>query len=239
MSSKKGKVYIVGAGPGDPELITLKGLKALKRADCVLYDFLSAPELLEEVKTNCHKICVGKADGLHLKAQAEINQLLYEKALKFKVVVRLKGGDPFVFSRGSEEASYLVARKIEVEVIPGVTSALAAGVGFGIPLTTKDKITSLAIVTGRRKDPEAEIEAPKAGTLIYLMGVANIANIVKALYKAKRSPDTGCAFIERATTKSSRIISGSLRTIEAQAKKYKVRPPAVLIVGEVLKNRVK
>lgn len=232
--SKTGKVYIIGAGPGDPELITVKGMKALKKADCLLYDFLSSQELLKKTKKSCKQICVGKEDGLHLKEQAQTNQLLYEKAREFKTVVRLKGGDPFVFSRGIEEARYLDAKGIDFEVIPGVTSALAAPVSFGIPLTIKDKITSLAIVTGRRKNPDAEIEAPKAGTLVYLMGVANVANIVKALYKARRSPDTPCAFIERATTKKARIIRGRLRSIEAKVKEHKVRPPAVLVVGEVL-----
>ena len=233
--NKKGKVYIVGAGPGDPELITIKGLKVLKKADCLLYDFLASQEFLKKTKKSCQKICVGKKDGLHLKAQAEINQLLYKKALKFKTVVRLKGGDPFVFSRGIEEAGYLKDKKIEVEIVPGITSALAAPASFGIPLTIKDKITSLAVVTGRRKDPKAKIEAPVVGTLIYLMGVANIANIVKALVKSKRDLNTPCAFIEQATTKKARVIYATIRTIQAKVKKHRIKPPAVLVVGEVLR----
>ena len=130
MKTKTGTVYIVGAGPGDPELISVKGLRVLQQADCVLYDFLSSKELLAHVKPLCERVCVGKADGLHLKEQNEINHLLYEKARQHDHVVRLKGGDPFVFSRGSEEARYLAEKNIAYEVIPGITSAFAAPESF-------------------------------------------------------------------------------------------------------------
>ncbi len=236
MENKKGKVYIVGAGPGDPELISLKGLKALRRADYLLYDFLSAPELLGEAKPSCHKICVGKADRLHLKEQGQINKLLYEKSLVSKNVVRLKGGDPFIFSRGHEEARYLIGKGVEVEVIPGITSAIAAAESFGIPLTIKNRISSVAILTGRKKDLKAKIDAPSCGTLIYLMAVANIANVVKALRRSKRSEDTPCAFIEKASRKDSRIVYATIKTVERKARKFNIRPPAVLIVGEVVKR---
>lgn len=236
MGNKKGKVYIVGAGPGDPELISLKGLKALRRADCLLYDFLSAPELLKEAKPSSEKICVGKADRLHLKEQSQINKLLYEKSFLFKNVVRLKGGDPFVFSRGYEEAKYLINKGIEVEVIPGITSALAAAESFGIPLTIKNKISSVAILTGRKKDIKAKIDAPTCETLIYLMAVANIANVVKALRRSKRKENTPCAFIEKATRRDSRIVYGTIKTIEKKVIQNNIRPPAVLIVGEVVKR---
>lgn len=239
MGTNKGKVYIVGAGPGDPELISLKGLKALKKADCLLYDFLSAPELLSEAKPLCRKICVGKSDGLHLKEQSEINRLLYEKALEFKTVVRLKGGDPFIFSRGIDEAKYLTKKGIAHEVIPGITSGLAGPESAGIPLTIKDRIASVAIITGRKKDKNAAIEAPNCGTLVYLMAVANIKNVVKALRKSGRKDSTPCAFIEKATTKSQRVLSATIGTIEKKTKKAKVKPPAVLIVGEVVKERLR
>ncbi|MDP8213079.1 MAG: uroporphyrinogen-III C-methyltransferase [Candidatus Zapsychrus exili] len=237
--NSKSKVYIVGAGPGDPELITVKGLKALKNADCVLYDFLSSPELLKTVKKTCEKVCVGKADGLHLKEQKEINKLLYEKSLKFKRVVRLKGGDPFIFSRGHQEARYLLNKKVDVEVVPGVTSAIGGPEVAGIPLTVKDKIFSVAILTGRKKDINAEIDAPKCKTLVYLMGVSNIRNIVKALKKSGRKGSVPCAFIERATTKDQKVTFATISTIEQKAKDKGVKPPAVLIVGDVIKERIR
>lgn len=234
MGNKRGKVYIVGAGPGDPELISVKGLKALKSADCVLYDFLSAPELLKYAKKSAEKICVGKADGLHLKEQRRTNRLLYEKSMEHKSVVRLKGGDPFIFSRGSEEAGYLKRKKVEYEVIPGITSAIAAPESFGIPLTVKNKVQSVAIITGRKKDRNAEIDAPDAGTLVYLMAVANIGNVVKALLSSGRSKDTPCAFIEKATRPDTRIVKATIGTIEGKVKAKNIKPPAVLVVGEVV-----
>ena len=237
MKTKLGKVFIVGAGPGDPELISVKGLKALKRADCVMYDFLSSPQLLKFVKKSCEKVCVGKADGLHIKEQKEINRLLYDKSRTYKNVVRLKGGDPFVFSRGHEETKYLSKKGVDFEVVPGITSAFAAPQSLGIPLTIKDKITSVAVVTGRRKDIKAKIEAPLAGTLIYMMAVANITNVVKALRKSGRSENTPCAFIEKATTNKSRIIYATIKTVEQKVKKENIKPPAVLVVGDVIKEK--
>lgn len=236
MKNKTGKVYIIGSGPGDPELITVKGLKALKKADCVLYDFLSSAELLKELKSGCEKICVGKQDGLHLKQQRGINNLLYKKALIYKNVARLKGGDPFIFSRGFEESRYLAMKGIKHEIIPGITSAIAGPESFGIPLTIKNKIQSVAIITGRKKDIDAKIDAPRCDTLIYLMAVGNIANVVKALYRTGRSRNTPCAFIEKATQANTRIIKATLSTIIDKTKKIGVKPPAVLVVGEVVKK---
>jgi uroporphyrin-III C-methyltransferase len=235
----KGKVYIVGAGPGDPELISVKGFKALQKADCVLYDFLSAPELLKETKKNSKKICVGKADGLHLKEQSQINKLLYEKSHIYNTVVRLKGGDPFVFSRGADEAGYLAKRKVDYEVIPGITSALAGPLSAGIPLTVKNKIQSVAIVTGRKKDKNAAIDVPDCATLVYLMAVANISNVVKALRLSGRPGNTPCAFIERATRPNQRITTATIQTVEEKSAKQKIKPPAIFIVGEVVKRIVK
>jgi len=235
MDAEKGKGYIVGAGPGDPELISVKGLRLLKAADCILYDLLSAPELLDHAKNSCEKICVGKKDGLHLKEQSETNRLLLKKVSIHGVVVRLKGGDPFVFSRGAEEARYLRERGVEVEVVPGITSAFAGPLSFGIPLTVKDKVQSVAVITGRKKDPKAGIEAPGCGTLVYLMAVANIDNVVKALLESGRSDDTPCAFVERATRRDTRITRATIGTIAEAASRANVRPPAVLVVGEAVK----
>ncbi|NQT90008.1 MAG: uroporphyrinogen-III C-methyltransferase [Candidatus Omnitrophica bacterium] len=234
MREVRGRVYIVGAGPGDPELITIKGLKALKEADCVLYDFLSNSQLLDHAKDVCEKICVGKADGLHLREQDEINSLLYEKSREHKITVRLKGGDPFIFSRGHEEAVYLKSKGVAVDVIPGITSAIAGPEYYGIPLTIKNRISSVAIITGRKKDINAPIEAPGCGTLVYLMAVANISNVVKALWESGRSDETPCAFIERATRKDSRIVYATVGSVEEEAKRAGIKPPAVLVVGEVV-----
>ncbi|MEW6101695.1 MAG: uroporphyrinogen-III C-methyltransferase [Candidatus Omnitrophota bacterium] len=234
MSIKKGKIYLAGAGPGDPELITLKALKALKKADVIIYDFLANPALLSFAKKDAEKICVGKADGFHLLAQGSINKLLSEKARKGKIVVRLKGGDPFVFSRGIEEALYLSRKKIDFEIIPGITSAFAASESFGIPLTQRGKFSSVAVLTGRKSNGEA-LDAPLCDTLIFLMAVANIKNVVKAILKSGRSKATPCAFIERATTAQERIISGNLANIAEKAKEKQFKPPAVFIVGEIVK----
>ncbi len=148
--------------------------------------------------------------------------------------MRLKGGDPFVFSRGFEEAQYLSEKRVEFEVIPGITSAIAGPESFGIPLTVKNKIQSVAILTGRKENPNAEIDAPDCHTLVYVMGVANIKNIVKVLQKSGRPESTPCAFIERATTKRARIVKATIRTIAKEVMRQKVKPPAVLIVGEVV-----
>ncbi len=239
MNIEASLVSIVGAGPGDPELISVKGLKVLQRADCVLYDFLSAPELLTECKPSAEKICVGKADGLHLKEQREINRLLYEKSLLFKRVVRLKGGDPFIFSRGADEVRYLLRKKVRVEIVPGITSALSGPESAGIPLTVKGRISSVAILTGRKKDADAEIDAPDCQTLVYLMGVSNISNIVKALKKGGRPENEPCAFIEKATKADQRVIFGTIKTIVSKAQRHKVTAPAVFIVGEAIKKRIK
>jgi len=234
MSNKKNKVYIIGAGPGDWELITIKALNIIKKADAILYDFLASPELLGFAKKSAEIICVGKEDGLHLKEQGQINRLLAQKAEKAKIVVRLKGGDPLLFSRGIEEALYLAGKKINFEIIPGITSAFSAPASFGIPLTRKGKYSSVAVLTGR-KSYEEKIDAPDCSTLIYLMAVGNVRNVVRAILKSGRPKSTPCAFIERATTKKERIITGNLANIVSRAKRRSVQPPAVFIVGETVR----
>jgi uroporphyrin-III C-methyltransferase len=230
---KKGKVYLVGAGPGDPDLITIKALKALKKADVVVYDFLANFGLLRMAKKSAEKICVGKADGVHLFEQGSINRLICEKADRGRQVVRLKGGDPFLFSRGIEEALHLAANGVDFEIIPGVTSAFAAPQSFGIPLTRKGKYSSVAVLTGRKSSGE-KIDAPRCDTLIYLMALANIENVIKAILDSGRAGDTPCAFIERGTTGSERIVTGKLSTIAKKASKAGVKSPAVFVVGKVV-----
>ena len=245
MQAKKGKVYIIGAGPGDPELITVKGLKALKKADVIVYDFLAGPELLKSARRSAEKICVGKSDGLHLLEQGAINRLLYEKTKEIhragvatparcKIVVRLKGGDPLVFSRGIEEALYLKKKGIDFEIIQGLTSAFAAPESFGIPLTRKGKYSSVAVLTGRKSNGEA-LDAPACDTLVYLMAVANIENVIKAIIGSGREKTTPCAFIEKGTMGKERVIMGNLSNIAKKAGEYNVQSPAVFIVGEVVK----
>jgi uroporphyrin-III C-methyltransferase len=239
MKNNKTKVYIIGAGPGDPELISVKGYKLLQKAECVLYDFLSPRELVSELRPECEVICVGKADGMHLKEQDEINRLLLEKAGQYDRVVRLKGGDPFLFSRGIEEARFLSEHGIPFEVVPGISSAFAAAASAGIPLTMKDTYSSVAVITGRKHDKDAEIEAPDCATLIYLMAVSNIANVVKALQKSGRPNDMPCAFVEKATHKDSRVITATIGMITRETARAKVRSPAVLIVGEVVRHVIR
>jgi len=233
MRNKKGKVYIIGAGPGDPGLITVKGLKCLRTADVVLYDFLVSGDLLWSVKKGAEIICVGKADGLHLLEQGRINRLLYARAKSGKTVARLKGGDPFVFSRGVEEALYLKKRGIDFEIIPGVTSAFAAPQSFGIPLTRKGKYSSIAVLTGRKSNGE-DIDAPDCDTLIYLMAVRNINNVVKVVLESGRGKETPCALIERGTTQRERIVTGNLSNIVTKAQKHAIESPSVFIVGKVV-----
>ena len=228
-----GKVYIIGAGPGDWELVSLKGLKRLKESDVVLYDFLACEGLLGFAKDNAELICVGKADGLHILEQSQINALLYKKAREGKTVARLKGGDPFVFSRGIEEALYLKRKGIDFEIIPGITSAFAAPESFGIPLTRKGRYCSVAILTGRKSNG-SKIDAPKADTLIYLMAVRNVSNVVKAVLGSGREKSTPCAFIEKGTTEKERIVTGNLGNIIGKVESYSVSSPAVFIIGKII-----
>lgn len=229
---RKGKVYIIGAGPGDWELITVKGLKIIKQADVILYDFLASKDLLKFAKKNAKIICVGKADGLHLKEQGEINSLLTAKAKEAKIVVRLKGGDPLLFSRGIEEALYLKKRGINFEIIPGLTSAFSAPASFGIPLTRKGRFSSVAVLTGRKSNSDP-IDAPDCDTLIYLMALANITEVVKRIILSGRKRNTPCVLIERATTASERIVKGNLSNIEGLAKKNNIQSPAIFVVGKI------
>lgn len=230
----KAKVYIVGAGPGDWKLISVNGLEKIKQADVILYDFLASKKLLSFAKKNVEIICVGKRDGMHLLEQEEINKLIYEKVKKGKTVIRLKGGDPFIFSRGVDEALYLKKRNIDFEIVPGVTSAFASPESFGIPLTKKGKFSSVAVLTGRKSN-NGDIDAPSCDTLIYLMAVSNIKNVVQAILESGKDNLTPCAFIERGTTDKERIITGNLSNIIGKAEKFSIKPPAIFIVGQVIK----
>ncbi len=233
-----GKVYLVGSGPGDAELITLKGYRLICQADVILYDHLIGPELLRLAKPTAEVISVGKFASRHTLSQDQINGLLIEKAKNNKVVVRLKGGDPFLFGRGGEEAEACAEAKVDFEVVPGVTSALAIPSYAGIPPTHRDYTSNVAIVTGHRKN-EKELEIPKAGTVIFLMGVSNLKRIIGSLIKAGWSKETKIAAIEHGTCYNQRVITSSLENFVKTAQKANLRTPAVFIVGRVVELQEK
>ena len=233
-----GKVFLVGAGPGDPKLLTLKAFEALKAADVIIYDRLVNRAILKLASEKAEKIYVGKARGKHCFCQEKINELMIKTALEGKTVVRLKGGDPFLFGRGGEEAEALAEKGINFEVVPGVSSALAAPTYAGIPLTHRLFASSIAIVTGSQagdagKPVRWDKLAGAVDTLVILMGLEPLQNIAETLIKGGLSPDMPAAVIEWGTLKKQRVLIGKLSRIadEAYAKKFK--PPSVIVVGEV------
>ena len=234
----KEKVYLVGAGPGDVELITFKGYQLICQADVILHDHLIPSELLRLAKPTAEVISVGKFAGRHTMPQQQINKLLIEKARNNEVVVRLKGGDPFLFGRGGEEAEACVEAGVDFEVVPGVTSALAVPCYGGIPPTHRDCTSNVAIVTGHRKD-EKDIEIPKAGSVILLMSVANIHRIIDSLLKAGWPGKTKIAAIEKGTCYDQRVIQGTLDDFLEVTREAQLRTPAIFIVGRVVELREK
>jgi uroporphyrin-III C-methyltransferase len=238
ISSTNGIVYIVGGGPGDPGLITVKGLDCLRRADVVLFDRLVSQELLSEVPSHAELIDVGKEPKRHRRSQAEINTLLIEKAREGKMVVRFKGGDPFVFGRGGEECLALAEAGVRYEVVPGVSSAIAVPAYAGIPVTQRGVTTAFTVVAGHTGGSDSDIDwdaISRIGTIIFLMGVEHLSEIVAKLVEYGRSVDTPAALIQEGTTQNQLIISGTLEDIVE--KSQAIRPPAVLIVGEVVRLR--
>ncbi len=236
-----GKVYLVGAGPGDPGLITVRGLELLRRAEVVVYDRLVDLELLCNARRDAEMIYAGKATDHHTLPQEEINALLIDRAKQGKNVVRLKGGDPFVFGRGGEEALALLAAGIPFEIVPGVTSAIAVPAAAGIPVTHRGVASSFTVVTGHEDSRRAQTGVDWAaiacskGTLVFLMGVANLPTIVKELTGNGRSPETPAAIIERGTTPRQRVVVGTLADIYEKAVAANIQPPAITVVGDVVK----
>ncbi|HEY1269122.1 MAG TPA: uroporphyrinogen-III C-methyltransferase [Candidatus Binatia bacterium] len=233
----QGKVYLVGAGPGDPGLLTVRGIELLRAAEVVVYDRLVNPALLEEAPANAQRIFAGKAAGYHSLPQEEINAILIEHARAGRSVVRLKGGDPFVFGRGGEEAEALAAAGVAFEIVPGVSSAIAVPAYAGIPLTHRRLSSSFAVITGH--------EACKAGakidwsrlasgidTLVVLMGLKNLPRIAAELIAHGRDRQTPAAVISSGTTVKQRIVTGTLGDIAE--KSAAVEPPAVIVIGEVV-----
>jgi uroporphyrinogen III methyltransferase/synthase len=234
-----GKVYLVGAGPGDPGLITVKGLKVLREAQLVVYDQLASPELLREASAAAEIIYAGKKAGAHALPQADINALLIQKARAGLMVVRLKGGDPFVFGRGGEEAEALAQAGVPFEVVPGVTAAVGVPAYAGIPVTHRAHTTLVTFVTGH-EDPAKEASTipwealgANPGTLVFLMGVKNLPDICRRLVDLGRPAGTPAAVIENGTTLSQRTVTGTLGDIAGKAQAAAVKPPAVLVVGGV------
>jgi uroporphyrinogen III methyltransferase/synthase len=236
-----GKVYIVGAGPGDPGLLTLRAVELLRRADVILYDYLCGEAFLAYKKEGAECLYIGKRGHQHYTPQDKINLLLLEKARQHRAVVRLKGGDPFVFGRGGEEAEFLQEHGVSFEVVPGVTSSIAAPAYAGIPVTHRDFSSSVAIVTGHRQSGKEEerIPVPDTDTIVYLMGVTNISNITGALIESGRSPRTPVAIIRWGTRPQQRTVVGNLGDIAELAERERINPPAVIVVGEVVRLRDK
>lgn len=233
-----GKVYLVGAGPGDPQLLTIKAVKALKEADVVIYDRLVGEEILCLAPESAEMIYVGKRTGKHEVPQDKITELIIEKAQGGGKIVRLKGGDPFIFGRGGEEAEALVEKGIEFEVVPGVSSAVVAPAYAGIPLTHRDYAASVAIVTGHRAgDAEKPIDwvkiANAVDTLVILMGVESLDGIVGKLLKGGISADKPVAMVESGTYPKQRTLIATLGTIIKEAEAKQIKPPAVIVIGEV------
>ena len=234
----KGFVALVGAGPGNKGLLTLRGLELLKKADVVVYDRLVSNDILNMIPEAVERINVGKENSHHLVKQEDINRILLEEAKKGKMVIRLKGGDPFVFGRGGEELELLVENKIDFEVVPGITSGISALAYAGIPITHREFCSSLHIITGHAKAggelniPFKELSMLK-GTLVFLMGVSSMSFLMDGLLGAGMNPDTKAAIVENGTRPNQRKIVATISTLVEKARKHKIHSPAIIAVGEV------
>lgn len=239
--TKKGKVYLVGAGPGDAELLTRKAERVIKSADVILFDALVGEGIHDLFPKNVKLIDVGKRADNHTYPQEEINKMLVDLASSYDTIVRLKGGDPYVFGRGGEEAEELISEGIEVEVIPGITSAIAVPGHAGIPVTHREYTSSVTFITGHEDPTKGESAlnfkalASMRGTIVILMGIKRLKDNVKALMDGGKSPDTPVAIIEKGTTSDERVTVGTLGTIVGIAKERNVEAPAIIVIGDVVK----
>ncbi len=235
-----GKVYLTGAGPGDIELLTVKALRVVREADVIIYDRLANPDILTEAKDGCEFVYVGKEDSYHTLPQEEINEVIYQSALKYENVVRLKGGDPFVFGRGGEEGIYLYERDIKFEFIPGITSAIAVPEYAGIPVTHRGITVSFRVVTGHESNGKDHSQIPwdnykSDDTIIFLMGLHRLKTICKKLIEIGKSKDYPIAVISRGTRPDEKTVVGTLEDIYEKAKNLPT--PALIVVGEVVNLR--
>lgn len=239
----KGKVYLIGAGPGDIGLMTVKGLRCLKKAQAVVYDFHLNAQILNYIDHDAEFIYAGKRGGHHAMTQDEINRAIVEKAKEGKIVCRLKGGDPFVFGRGGEEAEALVAEGIAFEVVPGVSSSIAAPAYAGIPLTHRNYSSSFAVITGNEDitKPESTIEWSKLAsgfdTLVFLMGIKNIGAITSKLIEHGKAPQTPAAVVRWGTRPDQKTVVSTLKNIAGLISEENIKPPAVMVIGDVVKLR--
>ncbi|MCX8030513.1 MAG: uroporphyrinogen-III C-methyltransferase [Thermodesulfovibrionales bacterium] len=242
---KKGKVYIIGAGPGDIGLLTIKGLYYLQRSDVVVYDFHLNAQILNYINREAEFIYAGKRGGHHEMSQEEINRALIQKAKEGKTVCRLKGGDPFVFGRGGEEAEALAEEGIDFEIVPGVSSAIAAPAYAGIPLTHRKYSSSFAVITGNEDATKAESNIDWKGlakhfdTLVFLMGVKNLPNITRKLLDNGKDPETPTAIVRWGSRPDQKTVVSTLVNIERDSKIADIKPPAVMIIGNVVTLRAK
>ena len=239
----KAKVYLVGAGPGDPGLNTVQGKACIQKEDVIIYDYLASPALLKYASKSAELIYVVKKVCDHTLSQDQINALIVEKAKSGGIICRLKGGDPYIFGRGGEEAEVLFKAGISFEIVPGVTSAIAAAAYAGIPLTHRKLTSTLAFVTGH-EDPTKEETginwsslAAGIGTLVFFMGVKNLPNITKSLIDHGKPPDTPVALIRWGTTPHQQTVSGTLETIVERARAADLKAPAIIVVGDVVNLR--
>ena len=236
--SAQGQVFLVGAGPGDPELLTLRALRLLEEAEVVVHDSLVSKEILALIPATAERICAGKKSGNHSLKQEEINKLLVGLARRGRKVLRLKGGDPFIFGRGGEEMQFLAGHDVPFEIVPGITSASGAACYAGIPLTHRDYAQSFVITTGHPRKGVCELDwdmlARPRQTVVIYMGLGQIRQICAGLIEHGRRAGTPVAVVERATTSAQRVIVGTLGTIAAECARHNARSPSLIIVGEVV-----
>lgn len=240
---KSGKVYLVGAGPGDPGLLTLKALKAIKRCDIVIYDALINPDILKYVPSQAEKIFIGHSRKKSRLRQTEVEQIMIEKASEGLSVVRLKGGDPFMFGRGGEEAEALTNAGIDWEIIPGISAGLAVPAYAGIPLTHRECASSVTFITGHESINKSTIEWDKIrytfNTLVIFMGITKIKDIINQLLKSNYENTTPIAVIESGTTSNQRVRTGTLGDIIDRVADEPIKTPALIVIGDVIKYRSK
>jgi uroporphyrin-III C-methyltransferase len=245
MSENKsgGKVFLVGAGPGDPGLLTLKAYTLLQKCDLVIYDALLSQEILMFIPEHIEKVFIGKSRHHSRLSQNEVEQMMVNKAKEGKNVVRLKGGDPFVFGRGGEEAETLTKAGIQWEVVPGVSSGIAAPAYAGIPVTHRDCASSVTFITGHDASDKPKVEWDKIqkafNTLVIYMGVTNLKDIVERLLQSNYSPNTPIAIIEAGTTVKQKVRTGMLETVDKMVDEDPVETPALIVIGDVVKYREK